>query len=77
MDSIYTFENDTGPDDANHDYNGLFVLADPRISASEQGRKVEDISLYDIAPTILDCLNTKAPSDMLGRNIFDKDRPAG
>jgi len=77
MDSIHTFENDTGPDDANHDYNGVFVLADPRISTSEQGRNIENISLYDIAPTILDCLNTKSPPDILGRNIFEKVLPSG
>ena len=77
MNSIHTFENDTGPDDANHDYNGVFVLSDPRIAVSEQGRNLENISLYDIAPTILDCLNTKILPDMLGRNIFTKALPLG
>jgi hypothetical protein len=25
----YTFENDTGPDDANHGVNGMFILNEP------------------------------------------------
>jgi len=27
MGGIYTFENDTGPDEANHDWHGIFVLS--------------------------------------------------
>ncbi len=69
---VHTFENDTGPDDANHDYNGLFILADPRIAASEGGRELEGISLYDIAPTVLDCLGIKAPAELLGERILEK-----
>ena len=46
----WTFENDTGPDDANHDRDGICVIAGPGIPA---GRR-EDLSIYDIAPTILD-----------------------
>lgn len=30
LNRIYTFENDTGPDDANHDWEGIFILWDPR-----------------------------------------------
>jgi len=28
---IYAFENDTGPDDANHDYHGVFMMYDKKI----------------------------------------------
>lgn len=69
---LHTFENDTGPDDANHDYNGLFILADPRIAESERGRELQGISLYDVAPTVLDCLGLKVPADMLGARILEK-----
>ena len=74
MGCVHTFENDTGPDDANHDHNGVFILADPRISASDRGRKREGITLYDIAPTVLDALGLQVPGDMLGRKILDKGR---
>ncbi len=72
MGCLHTFENDTGPDDANHDYNGLFIMADPRIPSSERGRELEGITLYDVAPTVLDCLGVKIPDDMLGQKILDK-----
>ena len=45
---VYTFENDTGPDDANHAENGLFILADPRVRGG--GRRVSARQLMDIAP---------------------------
>ncbi len=45
----WTFENDTGPDDANHDRHGICVIAGPGVPA---GRR-EDLAILDIAPTIL------------------------
>jgi len=46
---IYTFENDTGPDDANHSYEGLYMIKEPKNKL--KGRK--DADIYDIAGTIL------------------------
>ena len=43
---VHTFENDTGPDDANHAQEGLFILAGPGVPAA--GRV--DAHLLDIAP---------------------------
>jgi predicted AlkP superfamily phosphohydrolase/phosphomutase len=48
-DSLYAFENDTGPDDANHAEQGLFIHWDPRLPAA--GKKSR--SIYEIAPLIL------------------------
>ncbi|RLC67658.1 MAG: phosphodiesterase, partial [Chloroflexi bacterium] len=42
---IYTFENDLGPDDANHDQNGVFILWDPR--KNHGGQYVEGLQLMD------------------------------
>jgi predicted AlkP superfamily phosphohydrolase/phosphomutase len=72
MDCIHTFENDTGPDDANHDRHGVFIMADPRLAQSERGRNLDGITLYDVAPTVLECLGVRTPDDMLGRRIQDK-----
>lgn len=47
---IYSFENDTGPDDANHSQYGIWILYDP---ARPGHGRVEDISIYDVAPTLL------------------------
>jgi predicted AlkP superfamily phosphohydrolase/phosphomutase len=43
---VHTFENDTGPDDANHAKEGLCIAAGPGIQA---GRR-DGLSLYDISP---------------------------
>ena len=45
----YLKENDTGPDDAVHDFDGIYILY-------RKGRKIGkyiDSSIYRIAPTIL------------------------
>ena len=48
----YLEENDTGPDDAVHDYDGVFIWysADGRLNNSIE---LDDISIYDVYPTIL------------------------
>jgi len=64
---IYTFENDTGPDDANHAQDGLYTLTHPSLPA--RGR-VDAATLYDIAPTILKMLDVPIPRDMIGRPLI-------
>ena len=64
---LYTFENDTGPDDANHAQDGVFVLWDPR--RDHGGRYADGLQLMDMAPTILDVMGVPVPSDMQGRII--------
>lgn len=41
---IYTFENDTGPDDANHSMEGIYLIRHPHLKI--KGRK--DLEIYDI-----------------------------
>lgn len=62
---IYTFENDTGPDDANHAQHGLYVLAHRSLRMQRR-----DASIYDVAPTILKLFGEPAPPDMLGRPLI-------
>ncbi len=64
--SIHVFANDTGPDDANHDYQGIFILSDN----SGQSVKRDDLKIYDVAPTILSLLDLKVPADMIGRAVI-------
>lgn len=61
---VYTFENDTGPDDANHAQQGMHVLNHPSI---RPGRR--DASLYDVTPTILKMLNHPLPGDLVGHAL--------
>jgi len=63
---IHTLENDTGPDDANHAQQGMFILYDPRQNLG--GRRV-DAHLMDVAPTILNIMGLPIPRDMEGRVI--------
>ena len=65
-DSIHTFENDTGPDDANHAQQGMYVYTHPSLPA--RGR-VDTPTLYDVAPTILTDLGLPIRTDMKGRPI--------
>lgn len=47
---IYTFENDTGPDDANHSMEGIYMIRHPDLK--EKGRK--DLKIYDIYKILKD-----------------------
>ncbi len=62
--TIQTFENDTGPDDANHAEEGLYIAAGPGVSA---GRTWGGRNLMDVAPTILRAFGMEVPADMQGR----------
>ncbi|MCL5680634.1 MAG: alkaline phosphatase family protein [Candidatus Thermoplasmatota archaeon] len=53
--SDYMFENDTGPDDAVHDYDGIYIMF-------RKNRKIGkniDSSIFRIAPTILELYNVR------------------
>ncbi len=64
---IYTFENDTGPDDCNHAQNGMFILYDPRDRRNHQ--RVQGARLYDIAPTVLKLMGVQGPDSGNGRPL--------
>jgi predicted AlkP superfamily phosphohydrolase/phosphomutase len=63
---IYTFENDIGPDDANHAQHGIFILCDPH---RKIGRQVSGVHVMDIAPSVLDLFGLPVPADMQGKVI--------
>jgi predicted AlkP superfamily phosphohydrolase/phosphomutase len=63
---VHTFENDTGPDDANHAQDGLLIMAGPGI---EPGAR-EGMHLLDVAPTVLELLGIDVPAAMRGRSLL-------
>ena len=65
--SIHTFENDTGPDDANHGQYGVFI-AKPTGGKPGAGR-LEGLQIQDIAPTILRLFDLPIPAGMEGKAI--------
>lgn len=63
---IHIFENDTGPDDANHAQEGIFIWHNPKAAISGKGHK---IPIYDIAPSILSYYNIPIPEEMIGKPL--------
>lgn len=66
---IYTLENDTGPDDANHARNGLFVLSSLRKRGRGKGKRLEGMRLLDVMPTILQQLGLAVPPGISGKPL--------
>jgi predicted AlkP superfamily phosphohydrolase/phosphomutase len=64
---IYTFSNDTGPDDANHAVNGIWIYTPPDMDLG--GISLPPTQLMDFAPTILDIFDLPIPPDMQGKVI--------
>jgi predicted AlkP superfamily phosphohydrolase/phosphomutase len=67
LNALLTFENDTGPDDANHAQMGMFIYYDPKRNLG--GKELKGLALYDIAPTVLNEFGLPAPADMIGKAI--------
>lgn len=65
--TIWARENDTGSDDANHSQYGIFIM---RNGGSQYGVRREGVTLYDIAPTILNYMGVKVPEDMEGKALL-------
>ena len=63
--TLYLRENDTGPDDAVHAQEGMYILYDPLKPASRR----KDIDITDVAPTVLAALGLPVPADMKGKVI--------
>jgi predicted AlkP superfamily phosphohydrolase/phosphomutase len=63
--AVHVFENDIGPDDANHALEGLYVLAAEGVPAGLGAER----DLRDIAPTILTLLGEPVPDDMEGTSL--------
>jgi predicted AlkP superfamily phosphohydrolase/phosphomutase len=66
MGSVYMYENDTGPDDANHAENGIFIW---HVPGGETGGP-NSYSIYDIAPSVLKYFDIEVPDEMIGQAIL-------
>lgn len=64
--TVHVFENDTGPDDANHAPEGMYLLVSPggRVGPGEER------DIRDIAPTILELLDEAVPAEMEGKSLL-------
>jgi predicted AlkP superfamily phosphohydrolase/phosphomutase len=77
--SVWTRENDTGPDDANHAEQGIFLMAEAGdfqkglYSTPGGGTRLEGLSIYDIAPTVLKAFGVAPPQGMGRQAISTND----
>ena len=68
--SLYTYENDTGPDGANHDRDGIFVMKGLQ---GQRTGKVDGLKLVDVGPSILSIYDidaTEALPGAVGRSFL-------
>ncbi|MGI0156378.1 MAG: alkaline phosphatase family protein, partial [Thermoplasmata archaeon] len=65
-DSLFVEENDKGPDDAVHSFDGVYAVTGPREGVGARGPTER---IIDIAPTILDLMGVPVPSRIQGRRI--------
>ena len=63
---IHMYENDTGPDDANHAEEGIFIWRSTGVGPGGPN----PYSIYDIAPTVLKYFNIDIPDEMIGESII-------
>ena len=63
---VWTYENDTGPDDANHAMHGLYILTGPGVAA--RGR--QDGRWNQIAPTLRQLLGLAQPAEPLASPLL-------
>lgn len=62
---VHVFENDTGPDDANHARDGIFIMSGPGVTQGHQ----EGMTLLDVAPTVLHLFDLPVSPAMQGQTI--------
>ncbi|MFN2544194.1 MAG: alkaline phosphatase family protein [Actinomycetota bacterium] len=64
---VFTYENDTGPDGANHDRTGVFAMVG---APAQPAGRVEGLRLIDVGPTILSLYGIEAPEGAQGRSFL-------
>jgi predicted AlkP superfamily phosphohydrolase/phosphomutase len=65
--AVHVFENDTGPDDANHAQHGLYVLYRP----GEGNGGQLDRTWRAVAPTMLELIGLGVPSDLSEERLWN------
>lgn len=65
--SVYTFDTEIGPDDAVHDFHGIYVSNVP--GREETGLR-EGLQVMDVGPTVLEVMGLPVPAEMEGSPIY-------
>ncbi|EQD29742.1 type I phosphodiesterase/nucleotide pyrophosphatase [mine drainage metagenome] len=64
--TLFLMENDTGPDDSVHSFDGVYAVTGTRDGAGIHGPQER---ILDVAPTLLETLGIPVPERMQGRSI--------
>jgi len=64
---VFTYENDAGPDGANHDRTGVFAMAG---APGQPTGVVDGLRLVDVGPTILTVFGLEVPAGAAGRSFL-------
>jgi predicted AlkP superfamily phosphohydrolase/phosphomutase len=64
---VFTHENDTGPDGANHDRAGILVMTG---APGQPLGQVEGLNLIDVGPTIMKMFDIETPEGAVGRSFL-------
>lgn len=64
---VWTFENDTGPDDANHAPEGMLIYHNPHDLRG--GQRLTNLEIMDVAPTVLRHFGLAVPTDIQGHAL--------
>src|ERR671918_148078 len=67
--SIYTFENDTGPDEANHAEHGILIMNN---APGMQRGETSGLHLWDVHNTVLDLFGLEPATGALGTSALRK-----
>ena len=66
--SLYTYENDTGPDGANHDRTGIFAM--PRVARPAHGRGAGNATSSTSVRPSFKLYGIEAPAGVVGRSFL-------
>lgn len=66
FDGLYSLETAKGADDSNHGEFGIFIMSGPTISH----KKMENIKLEDLTPTVLDLMGIEIPEGLDGVSLL-------
>jgi len=68
---LFLDSNDTGPDDAVHDWNGIFIMHEKGKCNNKQFKIDNSYNILDICPSVLNKFNLKPDKPYKGKVIID------
>jgi predicted AlkP superfamily phosphohydrolase/phosphomutase len=67
---VLAFEDHAGLADSNHARQGILIYHGPDVPAAARGREMAGLSIYDVAPTLLEKFRIPAGAGLRGRSFL-------